>query len=84
MFCSANLQDRAVFAMCVELRFIRPENLVSPLGEKQEVPLIPSVFSCVFTEERIEFGHTVIKPRLGECCSDVWFLPSTYMIMELN
>ncbi len=27
---------------------------------------IPSVFSCVFTEERIEFGHTAIK-----CCSDV-------------
>ncbi len=32
---------------------------------------IPSVFSYVFTEERIEFGHTVIKPRLVECCSDV-------------
>ncbi len=32
---------------------------------------IPSVFSCVFTEERIEFGHTAIKPRLMECCSDV-------------
>ncbi len=27
---------------------------------------IPSVFSCVFTEERIEFGHTTIKPRLVE------------------
>ncbi len=32
---------------------------------------IPSVFSCVFTEERIEFGHTAIKPRSMECCSDV-------------
>ncbi len=32
---------------------------------------IPSVFSCVFTEERIESGHTAIKPRLMECCSDV-------------
>ncbi len=32
---------------------------------------IPSVFSSVFTEERIEFGHTAIKPRLVECCSDV-------------
>ncbi len=32
---------------------------------------IPSVFSCVFTEERIEFGHTTIMPRLVECCSDV-------------
>ncbi len=31
---------------------------------------IPSVFSCVFTEERIEFG-TAIKPRSVECCSDV-------------
>ncbi len=32
---------------------------------------IPSVFSCVFTEERIEFGHTAIKTRSVECCSDV-------------
>ncbi len=32
---------------------------------------IPSVFSCVFNEERIEFGRTTIKPRLVECCSDV-------------
>ncbi len=32
---------------------------------------IPSVFSCVFTEERIESGHTNIKPRLMECCSGV-------------
>ncbi len=32
---------------------------------------IPSVFSCVFTEEMIEFGHTAIKPRSVECCSDV-------------
>ncbi len=29
------------------------------------------VFSCVFTEERIEFGHISIKPRLMECCSGV-------------
>ncbi len=33
--------------------------------------LILSVFSCVYTEERIEFGHTAIKPRSVECCSDV-------------
>ncbi len=33
---------------------------------------IPSVFSCVFTEKRIEFGHTAIKHSLVECCSDVW------------
>ncbi len=32
---------------------------------------ILSVFSFVFTEERIEFGHTAIKPRSMECCSDV-------------
>ncbi len=32
---------------------------------------IPSMFSCVFTEERIESGHTDIKPRSVECCSDV-------------
>ncbi len=29
------------------------------------------MFSFVFTEERIEFGHTTIKPRSVECCSDV-------------
>ncbi len=33
--------------------------------------LIPGVFSCVYTEERIEFGHTAIKPRSEESCSDV-------------
>ncbi len=40
---------------------------------QSECPLlqIPSVFSCVFTEERIEFGHTAIKPRSVECCRDV-------------
>ncbi len=32
---------------------------------------IPSVFSCVFTEERIESGYTGIKHRLVEYCSDV-------------
>ncbi len=32
---------------------------------------IPCVFSCVFTEERIEFGHTAIKTGLVECCRDV-------------
>ncbi len=32
---------------------------------------IPSVFSCVFTEERIASGHTSIKHRSMECCSDV-------------
>ncbi len=45
---------------CLELRFIRPENLVSH-----------SLFSCVFTEERIESCHTAIKPRSVECCRDV-------------
>ncbi len=32
---------------------------------------IPSVFSCVFTEKRTESGHTTIKPRSVDCCSDV-------------
>ncbi len=32
---------------------------------------ITSMFSCVFTEESIEFCHTVTKPRSVECCSDV-------------
>ncbi len=41
---------------------------------------ITSVFSCVFTEEKIETCHTAIKPRL--CYSDV--CPSAYMILELN
>ncbi len=46
------------------------------------------MFSHVFTEERIEFGHTTIKPRSVECCSDVCpsigFSHLHIMIMELN
>ncbi len=49
---------------------------------------IPSVFSCVFTEERIASGHTSIKPRLVEllqwCLSFCRFLLSPHMIMEFN
>ncbi len=32
---------------------------------------ILNVFSCVYTEDRIESCHTAIKPRSMECCSDV-------------
>ncbi len=32
---------------------------------------IPGVFSCIYTEDRIEFVHTAIKPRSMECCSGV-------------
>ncbi len=32
---------------------------------------ILSVLSCVFTEERIEFGHAAKKTRSVVCCSDV-------------
>ncbi len=32
---------------------------------------IPSVFSCVLTEKRIESCHTAIKPRSVKCYSDV-------------
>ncbi len=32
---------------------------------------IPSVFSCVFTEERIGFGQMAMNPRSVECCCDV-------------
>ncbi len=52
---------------CLELRFVRPENLVSQVLFLQ----MPIVFSCVFTEERIESCHTTVKPRSVECCSDV-------------
>ncbi len=38
---------------------------------QSEGPLGAFLFSCVFTEERIEFGHTAIKSRSVECCSDV-------------
>ncbi len=48
-----------------ESRFSESEG---PLGAFLQ---IPSVFSCVFTEERIEFGHISIKPRSMECCSGV-------------
>ncbi len=49
---------------CLGLRFIRSES-------EGDFLLIPGVISCVFTEERIEFGHTATKPRSVECCSDV-------------
>ncbi len=32
--------------------------------------LITSGFLCFFTKERIESGHTDIKHRSVECCSD--------------
>ncbi len=58
---------------CLELRFIRPENLfLTVWGSFRCFFLqIPSVFSCVYPEERIESCHTAIKPRSVECCSDV-------------
>ncbi len=37
---------------------------------------IPSGFSYVFTEERIESGHAIIKGILVECCCDVCPSPS--------
>ncbi len=43
-------------------------NLTEALGA---FLLIPSAFSFVVTEERVESGHTDIKPRSVECCSDV-------------
>ncbi len=47
---------------CLELRFIRPDHIIFHSL---------CVFSCVYTEERIESCHTAIKPRLLECCSGV-------------
>ncbi len=45
---------------------------------------ILSVFSCVFTEERIEFGHTALKAQIGGvlqwCLSFCRFVPSAHMI----
>ncbi len=39
-------------------------------SSQSEGPL--GVFSCVFTEQRTEFGHTrLLFPRSVECCSDV-------------
>jgi len=43
---------------------------------------IPIGFSYVFTEERPESGHTAVKLRYVECCSDVFFL-SVSPIMEM-
>ncbi len=41
---------------------------------------IPSVFSCVFTEGRIEFGHTAIK-RCSDVCPSVDF---SYLQISVN
>ncbi len=61
---------------CLELRFNRPENIVShslssegPLGAVLQIA--KSMFSRVFTEERIEFGQTATKTGSVECCGDV-------------
>ncbi len=54
-----------------------PSNMMLGIDVHQsEGPLdaflqILSVFSCVYTEERIDSCHTAIKPRSMECCSDV-------------
>ncbi len=59
--------------MRLELRFIKPENLLSHSLRAFWVLFFCKfqVFSCVFTEERIASGHTSIKHRLVECCSGV-------------
>ncbi len=62
---ASNMKLRIEFIQTRESCFSESEG---PLGAFLQ---IPSVFSCVFTEERIEFGHTAIKPRSVECCSDV-------------
>jgi len=55
----------------LELRFIRPEIIVSHSPRESLRYLcvcvcIPSGFSCVFTEERVESDHSAIKPRSVE------------------
>ncbi len=55
----------------IEVHQTRKSRLLQSEGPLGAFVQIPSVFSCVFTEERTEFGHTSIKPRLMECCSDV-------------
>ncbi len=58
--------------MMLELRLIRPDNIISQSLRFFLGAFLLSVFSCVFTEERIESCHTAaIKPRSVECCSDV-------------
>uniref|UniRef100_A0A672SJ94 Aryl hydrocarbon receptor nuclear translocator 2 n=1 Tax=Sinocyclocheilus grahami TaxID=75366 RepID=A0A672SJ94_SINGR len=56
------------------LEFCHPEDQSHLRESFQQVFLMqnPSVFSCVFTEEKIESGHSDIKPRSVECCSDIY------------
>ncbi len=49
---------------CLELRFIRQDNIIS---HSLRVLLL---FSCIYTEERIESCHTAIKHWSVECCSN--------------
>ncbi len=58
--------------------WVQVQAVAGPLKDIHRVvckPLLRCLgsLSCwkVFTEERIEFGHTAIKPRTVECCSDV-------------
>ncbi len=56
---------------CLEVHQTRESRFSQSEGPLGAFWQIPSVFSCVFSEERIEFGHTAIKHSLVECCSDV-------------
>ncbi len=56
---------------CLELRFTRPENLISHSLIFIYFFANSKCVSRVFTEERTESGHTSIKHKLVECCSDV-------------
>ncbi len=76
-FWDATLQvmSRAWFPSNMMLRFEVHQTRESCFSQTED-PLgaflqIPSVFSWVLTEERIESCHTAIKPRSVECCSGV-------------
>ena len=56
----------------LNLGFIRPENLVSHSLRVLYALFckLQACFHVSFTEERLLSGHSAIKPRSVECCSD--------------
>ncbi len=73
---------------CLELRFIRQDTIIFKVwGSFRCFFCKFYVFSCVYTEERIESCHTAINPRswsVAVVLSFCRFLLSAYTIMELN
>ena len=74
MLKTRNMNDRYLQFDKFNLGLIRPENLIShSLGVLHVFfGKLYAAFHMSCTEERLPSGHSAIKPRLVEGCSDSW------------